>query len=259
MKKGKEKKQSKQPLTPNKAFKAVLPVLVCIVLFIVIGITLVIIGNNKGNNPKVTSPDDTYLQFGNYRVTREEMYETLRKDYGLTEVIRQIDELIFKDEVNQVNIDSEKYVKFLNDKFFSESKTDDDKKKAWNELLDSAVISATITKADADAAKDKFDDTTTAAWVKLANSYKLEYAREQWAIKQFLANYRIEKGLEAGADVISEDEIKNEYKNTYGENATNGGKNAIAIVIPFTSEEAAKKLMASYGINTEVLFTQPSV
>lgn len=255
MKKGKEKKQPKQPLTPNKAFKAVLPVLVCIVLFIVIGITLVIIGNNKGNNPKVTSPDDTYLQFGNYRVTREEMYETLRKDYGLTEVIRQIDELIFKDEVNQVNIDSEKYVKFLNDKFFSESKTDDDKKKAWNELLDSAVISATITKADADAAKDKFDDTTTAAWVKLANSYKLEYAREQWAIKQFLANYRIEKGLAAGADVISEDEIKNEYKNTYGENATNGGKNAIAIVIPFTSEEAAKKLMASYGINTEVLGT----
>ena len=53
MKKGKEKKQPKQPLTPNKAFKAVLPVLVCIVLFIVIGITLVIIGNNKGNNPKV--------------------------------------------------------------------------------------------------------------------------------------------------------------------------------------------------------------
>ena len=90
MKKGKEKKQPKQPLTANKAFKAVLPVLVCIVLFILIGVTLVIIGNNKGNNPKVTSPDDTYLQFGNYRVTREEMYETLRKDYGLTEVIRQV-------------------------------------------------------------------------------------------------------------------------------------------------------------------------
>lgn len=255
MKKGKEKKQPKQPLTANKAFKAVLPVLVCIVLFIVIGITLVIISNNKGNNPKVTSPNDTYLEFGNYRITKEEMYETLRKDYGLTEVIRQIDELIFKNEISQVDTSSEKYLDFLNDKFFSESETDDDKKETWNDLLDSAVISSTITKDDADKAKDKFDDTTTSAWTKLANSYKLEYAREQWAINQFLANYRSEKGLETTDDVISEDDIKEEFNSTYGEDAANGGKNAIAIVIPFTSEEAAKKLMAYHGINTEVLGT----
>ena len=74
-----------------KIFKKLLPVVIGLSLIIVIAITIVIVNATNSKTPKLSNGEESYLQFGNLNVTKQTIYDALKKDYGVVELTRLID------------------------------------------------------------------------------------------------------------------------------------------------------------------------
>lgn len=236
---------SEKVLTGKTALKKVLPVAIVILLIILVSVIFVSV-KNSAPNPEISDKDSAYLTIGNYKITKERLYTYLRKNYGVTELAKLVDEKILADEVSTVTDEELKeyiietlydvdydpeYVYATDIKDYHEDPTE-----KWEDLLDSLVVSGKLTKADR--------TNTEKAIAAVKDYYRVDCAREKYA-KAYIMEKLEEIGKKSPNGLIfSDTEIEDYYKKNYGGSST-------GIFIPFDSEVQALRVMKKFGINTD--------
>ena len=223
-----------------KIFKKLLPVVIGLSLIIVIAITIVIVNATNSKTPKLSNGEESYLQFGNLNVTKQTIYDALKKDYGVVELTRLIDTYLYKDEIAKVK--DEDLIPYIENDIFGED-FKGDKQKEWDDVIESLIITGVITKADADE-NSAYDAYTSKVWTKVKDYYRLQYAKEVWAKAEYLKRYEQDR-IDNGKTGLFDDEDIEEYFED------NFGKTTTGLFIPFTSKAAADAMMKKYGINPD--------
>ncbi len=232
--------------TMGTLFKRILPIIIGLVLILAIGIIMTVSSNAKKKNPTLTKGDEMYLKYDKLTVTNQQLYEKMKKDYGLSELTRLIDENLFAEEVKKVDVNSESYIEYVKDSLFED---EDDPKvldEQWDSFVESLAVNGVITPAQAEDSKGKREDLQCAAWIAIKDSYKLQYAKNEWAKAEYLKELLEKKKADGKTDLFTEDEIKDEYNDNLTTDIT-------GFFIPFTSADAAKDLMKEMGINVDAL------
>lgn len=230
-----------------KIFKKLLPVIIGLSLVILIAVTLVIVNVVTSRTPVLSNGDEAYLQYGDLTVTKQELYDALKKDYGVAELNRIIDNYLYKDEVAKV--EDEELLTFIENDIFGEDFTGD-KQKQWEEVIESLVVTGILSKDEVES-NNSYEDKTSAVWAKVKEYYRLELAKKNWAKAELLKRYKEERN-EDGKDTLFDDEdIEDYFEENYG-------KTTIGLVIPFTSNTAAEAMMKKYGINVDASKTSNS-
>ena len=223
-------------------FKRMLPVLIGIALIAVISITLVVISVANNRRPVLSDGDEAYLEYGKLTVTKQELYDALKKDYGVSELNRLIDTYLFQEEMKTVN--EKDLLAYIESDLFEEDSSEEKKQESWEDVLDSLRLTGILTKQDVESGKD-YTDTSTTAWNKVKEYYRLQFAKREWAKKQYLEELKASK---QDGVLFTEEEIKEYFENNYPTQIT-------GIFIPFTSSDAAKEMLKKYGINIDQLNT----
>lgn len=236
---------SEKVLTGKTALKKVLPVAIVILLIILVSVIFVSV-KNSAPNPEISDKDSAYLTIGNYKITKERLYTYLRKNYGVTELAKLVDEKLLADEVSNVtNEDLKEYIiETLYDVDYDPEyvyATDikdyhEDPKEKWEDLLDTLVVSGKLTKANR--------TDSEAAISAVRDYYRVDCAREKYA-KAYIMEKLDEIGKKSANGLIfSDSEIEDYYEENYGGSST-------GIYIPFDSETQALRVMKKFGINTD--------
>lgn len=230
----------------NVMLKRVLPIIIGIALILAIGIIFAVSKNAKKKNPVLSNGNVTYISFDKLNITNQQLYDKMKKDYGLSELTRLIDEKIFAEEVAKVNVDSEEYIKYVEESLFEDEDDEDTLDEEWDSFVESLAVNGVITPSEAEASKGKREDKTCAAWKAIKESYRLQYAKTEWAKREYLAQLLSEKQADGQTDLFTDEEIEEEYNDNLTTDIT-------GIFIPFTSEDSAKDLMKEFGINIDAL------
>lgn len=230
-----------------KIFKKLLPVIIGLSLIILIAVTLVVVNVVTSRTPVLSNGDEAYLKYGNLTVTKQELYDALKKDYGVAELNRIIDNYLYKDEVAKV--DDEELLAFIEDDIFGEDFTGD-KQEQWEEVIESLVITGILTEAEVES-NNSYEDKTTTVWAKVKEYYRLELAKKNWAKAELLKRYQEERTKEGKTDLFDDEDIEDYFEENYG-------KTTIGLIIPFTSNAAAEAMMKKYGINVDASKTSGS-
>ncbi len=236
---------SEKVLTGKTALKKVLPVAIVILLIILVSVIFVSV-KNSAPNPEISDKNSAYLTIGNYKITKERLYTYLRKNYGVTELARIVDEKLLADEVTKVTDEElkEYIIETLYDVEYDPEYVYDkdikdyhkDPTEPWEDLLDSLVVSGKLSKADRE------DLAKTKDVVK--DYYRVDCAREKYA-KAYIMEKLEEIGSKtANGLMFSDSEIEDYYEENYGGKST-------GIYIPFDSEAQALRVMKKFGINTD--------
>lgn len=232
-----------------KLLKRIAPVGVGILLILLITVTVSLVKNANDRTPAINNADGVYASYGDLTITNEKLYTLMKNQYGLADILNLVDGELFKDEVEKVDVNDEKFVSFIKEQIFqvedmSELDAEETQEK-WDEVIDSLRITGLLTKTEA---QDKdYTNENSKVWEVVKNYYKLSYAREEWAKAEYLKNYL--KNREDGNmfDMTNDENSTTSVEKYFEENYT--GK-VTGLFIPFTSEKSALAMMEKYGINT---------
>ena len=256
----KKKKTNAAPKTAKKALLSVIPVFSAILLIFVVGIVVVLVSNANNKRPTFNGADDIYFEYGDMQVTKDELYTNMKIEYGAAELIRLIDEKLYAKEIEATKTPEmeEELVLFILDSLFGfESKDElednEDNQKVWDELIDSLKMNNLITDAQigTDENATKVTNFESTVWAVVKDHYRLQFARTNWAKDAYVEQWKNNK-LEENAEnevenpeaLFTDKELEEKYKAEYE-------PKSYGLFIPFTSEAAAKAMMAKYGINTQ--------
>lgn len=238
-------------------FKKILPVGIGLLLIVLITVTVSLVKSTTNRTPSIKNADEVYASYGDYQITNDRLYTMMKNQYGLQELLNEIDKGLFKDEIATfeqaiANTSSDEY-KALNayiiDNIFSvEDLADADEKeaqKAWDNVISSLQVSGILS---ADEAKNSdYDDTTSTVWNKVRKHFVLSYVRENWAKDAYIKKIKDANDGKLFKETLKEsstDSIEKYFNDNYkGE--------VIGLFVPFTSQEAAYKMMNKYHINTD--------
>ena len=92
----KKNKKKKSQLKPTSPIKVVLPVVISLVVIFVISLVLALVSTPIAS-AKVDNPNKAYASMGKYKVTNQELYESLRGSAGITVMTQLVDEKLLKD------------------------------------------------------------------------------------------------------------------------------------------------------------------
>ena len=113
-------------------------------------------------NPEISDKDSSYLTIGQYKVSKEKLYTYLRKNYGVVELARIVDEELLNNEnISITNEDTDKYIieKLFDVEYDSTKHSllankiegyDQDPSEVWDELKDTLVIYGGLKQSDRD-------------------------------------------------------------------------------------------------------------
>lgn len=224
-----------------KIFKKLLPVVIGLSVVILIAITIVIVSVATNRTPKLSDGKETYLQYGDLTVTKQDLYDALKKDYSVSELTRLIDTYLYSEELKAID-DKELQAYVEKDLYGEDFKGD--KQKEWDEVVKSLILTGVITEKDVKAAP-AYDAYTGVVWQKVKQYYSLQYAREQWAKKEIVKRLEAER-KEAGKTGLFDEEAMEKYFED------NFGATSYGLFIPFSSKDAADAMLEKYGINPDV-------
>lgn len=237
---------SEKPMTGKDVLKRIAPIAITLVLIVLIAIVVTSVKGCSNKTPTIDKSEDVYLEMGELKITNDRLYTYLKQEYGLAELTRLVDNILYEKEM--ANVDANALDEFIIESVFGkDGLTDNDSdvkkeqnKKTWKNVINSLEMNNLISSSEAQNA-DPYDKASS-AWNVVRSYYKLQYARREWAKTSYVEKLRAEKTA-AGKDLFTEDEITKYFEANYSETAT-------AIIIPFTSEQAAYKAMNAAGINT---------
>ncbi len=248
---------SEKPMTGKDVVKRTLPVAIALVLIVIIAIIVMSAKSCNNKTPELSNGDDTFIVFKGQNgakdltISKERLYTYMKQQYGVSELMRLVDNKLYEEEMNQVNqADLDKYI--VESVFTSKSldaTTDSDavkesNKKEFQDMIDSLLMNNLLKKADVDT--DPYN-TASKVWDVLRKYYKLQYARREWAKAEY-GRY-LEEQLKDSTDeatyskMFTDDDLETYFEENYS-------GTVYGFFIPFTSEAAAKKAMAEVGINT---------
>lgn len=242
-------------------FKKILPVGIGLVLVVIITLTVSIVRKANDKTPTIKDADKTYVSYGDYNITNDRLYTLMKNEYGLQDLLNTIDKGIYKTELEKFEQDSadktseayKDYKSYLYKELFGNedlSEVDSEAaQESWDGILSSLRISGLVSKADIDEASEKdYTNESSKAWATVEDFYKLSYVREQWAKEAYITKTKENsKNGELFPMTNKEDDTKSIEK--YFEDNYKG--NVYGILVPFTSKEAAFKMMNKYGINVD--------
>lgn len=237
---------SEKVLTGKTALKRILPVAIVILVIILVSVIFVSV-KSSAPNPSISDKDSAYLTIGNYKISKERLYTYLRKNYGVSELAKLVDEKLLEEYVNSVtDADLKEYiietlfsVEYDPEYDYSTDIKDyhEDPNEVWNDLKDSLLINGIISK-------DEYDDNNIELLnQKVKDYYRIDCAREKYAKDYYWSTLEAIGTESKNGLMFSDSEIENYYKENYGGTST-------GIYIPFDSEEQALRVMKAFGINT---------
>lgn len=232
-----------------KLLKRIAPVGVGVLLILLITLTVSLVKNANDRTPAINNADGAYASYGDLTITNEKLYTLMKNQYGLADLLNLIDGELFKDEVEKVDVNDEKFVTFVKEQVFqtedfSELDAEEAQKK-WDEVIDSLRLTGLITKTQA---QDKdYTKEDSEVWKVVKDYYKLSYAREEWAKAEYLKKYLENREDGNMFDMTNKENAVSSIEKYFEDNYT--GK-VTGLFIPFTSEKAAYAMMEKYGINT---------
>lgn len=232
-----------------KLLKRIAPVGVGVLLILLITLTVSLVKNANDRTPAINNADSAYASYGDLTITNEKLYTLMKNQYGLADLLNLIDGELFKDEVEKVDVNDEKFVTFVKEQVFqtedfSELDAEEAQKK-WDEVIDSLRLTGLITKTQA---QDKdYTKEDSEVWKVVKDYYKLSYAREEWAKAEYLKKYLENREDGNMFDMTNKENAVSSIEKYFEDNYT--GK-VTGLFIPFTSEKAAYAMMEKYGINT---------
>ena len=232
-----------------KLLKRIAPVGIGILLIILITVTVSLVKNANDRTPAINNADEVYASYGDLTITNEKLYTLMKNQYGLTDVLNLIDGELFKDEVESIKLDDEKFIAFVKEQVFqvedlSELDAEDAQDK-WDEVIDSLRITGLITKTQAQ--DNDYTKEDSEVWKAVKEYYKLSYAREQWAKEEYLKKYLENREDGNWFDMTKAENSTTSIEKYFEDNYTGS---VTGLFVPFTSEESALAMMKKYGINT---------
>lgn len=215
---------NEKTMNGKKAFKTALPVLIALVLIALITLTISL-ASRPGFNASIDDPNGAYLKLDGYVISNDKVYVNLRYNYGVSEMLAHVDEILLKD----INVDrnSEEY-KAVKDKLI------------YGENHEDLTASEKAEKLAEHETKLKLAGYRTEQDVQ--DYFDLEYRRSVYA-KQAYKDYIAEKGY-------SEKELEAGYLEM---NASKYNDSVDAIVVTFDSEAEALAVLESFGVYTKTL------
>ena len=231
-----------------KLLKRIAPVGVGILLILLITVTVSLVKNANDRTPAINNADGVYASYGDLTITNEKLYTLMKNQYGLADILNLVDGELFKDEVEKVDVNDEKFVSFIKEQVFQvEDMSELDAEEAqekWDEVIDSLKITGLLTKTEAQ--DNDYANENSKVWEVVKNYYKLSYAREEWAKAEYLKKYLENREDGNMFDMTKEENETSSIEKYFEENYT--GK-VTGLFIPFTSEASALAMMEKYGIN----------
>ena len=231
-----------------KLLKRIAPVGVGILLILLITVTVSLVKNANDRTPAINNADGVYASYGDLTITNEKLYTLMKNQYGLADILNLVDGELFKDEVEKVDVNDEKFVSFIKEQVFQvEEMSELDAEEAqekWDEVIDSLRITGLLTKTEAQ--DNDYANENSKVWEVVKNYYKLSYAREEWAKAEYLKKYLENREDGNMFDMTKEENETSSIEKYFEENYT--GK-VTGLFIPFTSEASALAMMEKYGIN----------
>ena len=232
-----------------KLLKRIAPVGVGILLILLITVTVSLVKNANDRTPAVNNANDVYVSYEDLNVTNEKLYTLMKNQYGLADLLNLVDAELFKDEVEKVDLNDEKFVSFIKEQVFGvEDLSELDAKDAqdkWDEVIDSLKMTGILSK---EQAKDSdYTKEDSQVWVAVKDYYKLSYAREQWAKDAYIKKHLESREDGNMFDMTKDENATNSVEKYFEENYTG---EVTGLFIPFTSEKAALEMMEKYGVNT---------
>lgn len=235
---------SEKTKTVKDVFKAVLPVIIGIVLIVLIALVVTNVKSCNSKRPTLTNGNETYISVGDLEVTNDRLYVYLKQSYGVSELLRLVDNILYADDVKEALKDENKDAlqAYINKSLYGVEDlkdwagTEEELNEVKADVIESLRLTGLLTEEEA-----KNEDTVNGV---IKTYYALQYAREEWAKEEYLKRY-LEDRKENGYDTFFDaDEIEDYYEKNYV-------GTSVAFYIPFTTKEAALKMMARYGINTQ--------
>lgn len=235
---------SEKTKTVKDVVKAVLPVVLALVLIVLIAVVATTAKSCNSKRPTLSDGDKVYVSVGDLEVTNERLYVYLKQSYGLSELLRLVDNILYAEDVKEALKDENKEAldAYINKNLYGVENLEDwtgtpeELQEAKEDVIESLRLTGLLTEEEA-----KNPETVDAV---VKSYYALQYAREEWAKEEYLKRY-LEDRKENGNDTFFDaDEIEEYYEKNYV-------GTSIAFYIPFTSKEAALKMMARYNINTQ--------
>ncbi len=217
---------NEKTMNGKKAFRTALPVIIGLVLILLITVTITV-ASRPDYSASVDNPNGAYLTLDNYVITNDKVYVNLRYNYGVSEMLANVDKALLKDI--KVDRNSEDYIAIKNELIYGEDHEDLTEKEK-TKILEKYELALKIAGYKTEAEVNEYFDLEYRRTVYAKEAYK-EYVKEN--------GYDAET-LEAGYLEMNKDKYNDSAK---------------AIVITFDSEEEALAILELYGVDTEDLST----
>ena len=88
---------NEKTMNGKKVFRTALPVILTLVLIALITLTVTIV-SKPDFNANITNPNGAYVKLDGYAITNEKLYLNMRYNYGITEMLAYVDQILLKDE-----------------------------------------------------------------------------------------------------------------------------------------------------------------
>lgn len=248
---------SDKQMTGKDVVKRTLPVAIALVLIVIIAIIVVSAQSCNNKTPELSDADDTFIVVkgtngaNDLTISKDRLYTYMKQQYGVSELMRLVDNKLYEKEME--NVDQAALEAYIVESVFTSKSLDETNdsatiKKAnqeeFQDVIDSLLMNNLLNKNDVDTNPYNKESKV---WDVLRKYYKLQYARREWAKAEY-GNYLKEQLKDSTEDKTYSDMFTDDDLESYFEDNFSG--TVYGFFIPFTSEEAAKKAMASVGINT---------
>lgn len=219
------KKNKKSTIEKSSPLKVLLPV-ICGFAVIAVAAVIIAVATAPKKSAKVSKPNEAYVTIGDYKVSRQEMYEALKSGSGLTTLQEMIDTELLKD----VTV------------------SDEEKESIYNKIVygDESLYED---MTEEEAAKAKAEEKETYYMSLSSMGYLTEEDQNAYIdlqIKRYA--YALEKYT---ASVEANDFTDEQYKEKFLDGKDQYEDRAVAIVLAFNTSEQIEAYFKMVGINTD--------
>lgn len=218
------KKNKKSTIEKASPLKVILPVVCGLAVIAIVAVIIAVVTAPK-KSAKVSKPNATYVTIGDYKVSRQEMYEALKSGSGLT----TLQEIIDTDLLAGVTVTPE----------------------------EKAEIYDKIVYGDESNYKDMTDEEKEDAKAKEKETYYMSLASMGFMTEAEQQNYvdlqilRYKYALEQYKQAVeAEDFTDEQYEEKFLDGKNQYEDRAVAIVLAFNTSEQVEAYLKMVGLNT---------
>ena len=223
-------KKKKSTIAKASPLKVILPVICGLVIVVAVAI-IIMVATAPAKSAKVSNPNSAYVTIGNYKITKQEMYEALKSGSGLTTLQEIIDKELIAKNVTYTEAEYEEAKEYVlygdpsTYKDLSEEEAAEKRENMKKDYLTSLSLMGYMNETDRDAYVD------------------LQVKRYLYAYKAYLAD--------STSRVISDDDLKAKFK---GDEAVYEDS-FMGIIITFENEDQLKAYLELAGVDSSTYKT----